>query len=48
MFSQPVGVLFVCLGNICRSPLAEAVFRREARERGVEDRFRIGSAATHR
>ena len=46
MFSQPVGVLFVCLGNICRSPLAESVFRHLARERGVEDRFRIGSAAT--
>ena len=46
MRSQPVGVLFVCLGNICRSPLAESVFRDLARERGVEDRFRIGSAAT--
>lgn len=39
-------VLFVCLGNICRSPLAEAVFRDQARKRGVEHRFRIGSAAT--
>lgn len=39
-------ILFVCLGNICRSPLAESIFRHEARERGVEDRFRIDSAAT--
>ena len=29
-------ILFVCLGNICRSPLAESVFRHLARERGVE------------
>ena len=39
-------ILFVCLGNICRSPLAESVFRHLARERGVEDRFRIDSAGT--
>lgn len=44
--TRQIGILFVCLGNICRSPLAEAVFRHQARERGVEDRFRIGSAAT--
>ncbi|MDQ3604985.1 MAG: low molecular weight phosphotyrosine protein phosphatase [Gemmatimonadota bacterium] len=37
-------VLFVCLGNICRSPLAEAVFRRQVGERGVEQRFEIDSA----
>lgn len=29
-------VLFVCLGNICRSPLAEGIFRREARTRGLD------------
>jgi protein-tyrosine phosphatase len=29
-------VLFVCLGNICRSPLAEAAFRQEAERRGIE------------
>lgn len=39
-----VRILFVCLGNICRSPLAEGVFRALARERGVEDRFAIDSA----
>ena len=29
-------ILFVCLGNICRSPLAEAALRDEARRRGVD------------
>ncbi|MEX2570826.1 MAG: low molecular weight protein-tyrosine-phosphatase [Gemmatimonadota bacterium] len=41
-----VGVLFVCLGNICRSPLAESVFRHLVRDRGEEDRFEIDSAGT--
>jgi protein-tyrosine phosphatase len=39
-------VLFVCLGNICRSPLAESIFRHLVRQRGVEDRFEIDSAGT--
>lgn len=39
-----VSVLFVCLGNICRSPLAEAAFRREAEARGLD--VRIDSAGT--
>ncbi|WP_375291372.1 low molecular weight protein-tyrosine-phosphatase [Qipengyuania sp.] len=37
-------VLFVCLGNICRSPLAEAAFRREARKAGLD--IEIDSAGT--
>jgi protein-tyrosine phosphatase len=37
-------LLFVCLGNICRSPMAEGVFRRVAEEEGVLDRFEIDSA----
>ena len=37
-------VLFVCLGNICRSPLAEAAFRREAERLGLD--VRIDSAGT--
>ena len=41
-----IGVLFVCLGNICRSPLAEAVFREEVRKAGLADRFDIDSAGT--
>ena len=39
-------VLFVCLGNICRSPTAEGVFRHLAREAGLEGRIRIDSAGT--
>ncbi len=39
-------VLFVCLGNICRSPLAEGVFRHLVAERGLEDRIEIDSAGT--
>lgn len=46
--SQPrIGVLFVCTGNICRSPTAEAVFRHKVREAGLEPHFRIDSAGTH-
>lgn len=39
-------ILFVCMGNICRSPIAENVFRHKARERGVEHLFEIDSAGT--
>lgn len=46
MQSEPIRILFVCLGNICRSPLAENVFRHLASERGVEHRFEIDSAGT--
>lgn len=44
--SQRIGVLFVCLGNICRSPLAEGIFIHLAQERGVLDRFDIDSCGT--
>jgi protein-tyrosine phosphatase len=37
-------LLFVCLGNICRSPMAEGVFRRAAEARGLADLFEIDSA----
>jgi len=39
-----IGVLFVCTGNICRSPTAEGVFRHMVREAGLEGRFDIASA----
>jgi len=41
-----IGVLFVCLGNICRSPLAEGVFRFIVEEEGLGSRFLIDSAGT--
>jgi protein-tyrosine phosphatase len=43
---EPTRVLFVCLGNICRSPLAEAVVRARAVRRGLDDRFVFASAGT--
>ncbi len=39
-------VLFVCLGNICRSPMAEFVFRDMVQKQGLADRFSVASAAT--
>ena len=39
-------LLFVCLGNICRSPTAEGVMRSLVREAGLEDRIEIDSAGT--
>ena len=39
-------VLFVCMGNICRSPLAEGVFLHLLRERGMDGRIRVDSAGT--
>ncbi len=39
-------VLFVCLGNICRSPMAEFVFRDMVQKQGLGDRFSVASAAT--
>jgi protein-tyrosine phosphatase len=41
-----VGVLFVCLGNICRSPLAEGVFRGLVEEAGLGNRVEVDSAGT--
>jgi protein-tyrosine phosphatase len=42
-----VAVLFCCMGNICRSPTAEGVFRRQVAEAGLENRIRIDSVGTH-
>ncbi|RZC32247.1 low molecular weight phosphotyrosine protein phosphatase 1-like [Asbolus verrucosus] len=38
------GALFVCLGNICRSPIAEAVFQHLIKDRGISDQWRVDSA----
>ena len=47
MTPRPMKVLFVCSGNICRSPLAEAIFTHLAREAGALSRFSVDSAGTH-
>lgn len=39
-----IRVLFVCLGNICRSPMAEFVMKKEVADRGIEHDFYIASA----
>jgi len=44
--AQDISVLFVCLGNICRSPLAEGVFRNVLDEEGLAGRFKVDSAGT--
>lgn len=41
-----VRVLFVCLGNICRSPMAEAVFRHLVEQAGLSDQILVDSAGT--
>lgn len=42
----PVSILFVCLGNICRSPMAEAVFCRIVQQKNCAAQFTIDSAGT--
>jgi protein-tyrosine phosphatase len=39
-------ILFVCLGNICRSPLAEAVFKHKVKAKGLDHLFEIDSCGT--
>ena len=48
MVDKPmINILFVCMGNICRSPTAEGVFRHFVQEAGLAERIRIDSAGTH-
>jgi protein-tyrosine phosphatase len=41
-----IKVLMVCLGNICRSPMAEAVFQQQVKEAGLENEIMVDSAGT--
>ncbi|MBR7777595.1 low molecular weight protein-tyrosine-phosphatase [Undibacterium rugosum] len=48
MNQAPVrAILFICMGSICRSPTAEAVFRTKAEQAGITDQLVIDSAGTH-
>jgi protein-tyrosine phosphatase len=42
-----IGILFVCTGNICRSPTAEGVFRSMAQHAGLDSAFTVDSAGTY-
>ncbi|MEK9534132.1 MAG: low molecular weight protein-tyrosine-phosphatase, partial [Halieaceae bacterium] len=42
-----VSVLFVCMGNICRSPTAHALFREAVTAAGLDDEIAVDSAGTH-
>ncbi len=44
---ERISVLFVCMGNICRSPTAEGVFRHYVTEAGLDELFDVDSAGTH-
>jgi protein-tyrosine phosphatase len=46
MDAPQIGILFVCMGNICRSPLAECLFRHHAAQAGLLKHFDIDSAGT--
>ena len=45
-FRYMIKILFICHGNICRSPMAEFVFKDMVKKAGLEDLFEIASAAT--
>lgn len=47
MGKEKIKILFVCMGNICRSPTAEGTFRAQMQKRGVQNLFEIDSAGTH-
>lgn len=47
IMTDKISVIFVCMGNICRSPTAEAVFRHQVKQAGLTAHFHIDSAGTH-
>jgi protein-tyrosine phosphatase len=44
---KPYSILFVCMGNICRSPTADGVLRHRVQQLGLQDAVRVDSAGTH-
>ena len=46
IMEKPVQVLFVCLGNICRSPMAEGLFLHHVKAAGLSDQIEVDSAGT--
>lgn len=46
MRTDKIKILFVCLGNICRSPMAEGLFLKHVREAGLDDAIEVDSAGT--
>lgn len=44
---KKTSVLFICMGNICRSPTAEGIFRHLIREKNIVEQFELDSAGTH-
>ncbi len=47
MQGTSISVLFVCMGNICRSPTAEGVFRSKLAQAGLSEKVDVDSAGTH-
>ncbi|MGB1648477.1 MAG: low molecular weight phosphotyrosine protein phosphatase, partial [Cycloclasticus sp.] len=42
-----INVLFICMGNICRSPTAHGIFRQMIKEKGLQESIAVDSAGTH-
>jgi len=45
--ARPIKILFVCMGNICRSPMAEGVFKHHVKQAGLDGSIATDSAGTH-
>ena len=45
--AEQLTVVFICMGNICRSPLAHAVFSQLVQQQGLQERITVDSAGTH-